>query len=203
MCLILERKGFSMKIETNLKEVASFSDALKKQIPFAMSKAINSTAEKIRDKTLFGAKDALTLRGTWWKPRTKFGFNVKPSTKRNLIAEIYTKADWLFQHEEGGIKTAKGMIAIPTVDVKRTKRDIISKGNRPRNIKGAFKVTTKNGNEFIAKRVKGKLVVLYWLEKQAKIKGVYKFHDIAYKTFNDSFKKEFDDAIDYALRTAK
>lgn len=192
-----------MNIETNSKDIQSYIDSAGKQLPFALSKAINSTADKIREATLKGASEVLTLRGTWWKPRTKFGFNVKPSTKRNLIAEIYTKADWLAQHEDGGIKTAKGMIAIPTIDVKRNKKDIITKSNRPRAVKGAFKVTSKNGNEFIAKRVRGKLVVLYWLEKQAKIEGVYKFHDIAKQTFSDNFVKDFSDAVDYALRTAK
>lgn len=192
-----------MNIETNTKDIQSYIDSAGKQLPFALSKAINSTADKIREATLKGASEVLTLRGTWWKPRTKFGFNVKPSTKRNLIAEIYTKADWLAQHEDGGIKTAKGMIAIPTIDVKRNKKDIITKGNRPRAVKGAFKVTSKNGNEFIAKRVRGKLVILYWLEKQAKIEGVYKFHDIAKQTFDANMSKDLEEGIEYAMRTAK
>jgi len=192
-----------MKVESNIKEILNYTDALKKQLPFALSKALNSTAERIREATLKGASDVLTLRGNWWKPRTKYGFNVKPSTKTRLVADIYTKADWMVMQEEGGIKTAKGMIAIPTVDVKRNKKDIITKGNRPRAIKGAFKVTSKNGNEFIAKRVRGKLVVLYWLEKKATIKGVYQFHDIAHKTFNEFMSKDLGDAIEYAMRTAK
>jgi len=192
-----------MKVESNIKEILNYTDALKKQLPFALSKALNSTAERIRESTLKGASDVLTLRGNWWKPRTKYGFNVKPSTKTRLVADIYTKADWMVMQEEGGIKSAKGMIAIPTVDVKRNKKDIITKGNRPRAVKGAFKVTSKNGNEFIAKRVRGKLVVLYWLEMKATIKGVYQFHDIAHKTFNEFMSKDLGDAIEYAMRTAK
>lgn len=196
-----------MNIETNAKDIQSYIDSAGKQLPFALSKAINSTADRIREATLKGANDVLTLRGTWWKPRSKYGFNVKPSTKRNLTAEIYTKADWMVQHEDGGIKAAKGLIAIPTIDVKRNKKDIITKGNRPRNIKNAFKVTAKNGNEFIAKmsgRGKNKkLVILYWLEKKATIKGVFKFHDIAKQTFDKHFESDFRDAVDYALRTAK
>ncbi len=192
-----------MNIETNAKDIQSYIDSAGKQLPFALSKAINSTADRIREATLKGANDVLTLRGTWWKPRSKYGFNVRPSTKRNLTAEIYTKADWMVQHEDGGIKTAKGLIAIPTIDVKRNKKDIITKGNRPRNIKNAFKVTTKQGNSFIAKRVRGKLVILYWLENKATIKGVFKFHDIAKQTFDKHFESDFRDAVDYALRTAK
>lgn len=192
-----------MKVETNAKDIQSYIDSAGKQLPFALSKAINSTAERIREATLKGATETLNIRGNWWKPRTKYGFNVKASTKSNQSAEIYTRADWMVMHEDGGIKTAKGLIAIPTIDVKRNKKDIITKGNRPRAVVGAFKGKTKEGQEFIAKRVRGKLVILYWLEKQAKIKGVYKFHDIAKETFDKHFDNDFRDAIDYALRTAK
>jgi hypothetical protein len=109
--------------------------------------------------------------------------------------------------EDGGVKTAKGLIAIPTIDVRRNKKDIITKGNRPRMVKGAFKITMKNGQQAIAKKVgRGKnkrLVILYWLEKQAKIKGVYKFHDIGMKTFEDNIEVDMKSAIDYALSTAR
>jgi hypothetical protein len=194
-------------IDSNTSEVLLKIQNIGKQLPFALSKAINSTAEKIRTNTLQGAKAVLNIRGSWSNPRTKFGFNVKPSTKANLTAEIYTKADWMVMQEDGGIKTAKGLIAVPTSEVRRSKKDIITKGNRPKMAKGAFKVTMKDGKQFIAKRAgKGKnkrLVVLYWLEKQANIKGVYKFHDIGMKTFKDNIEADMHSAIDYAMSTAR
>lgn len=194
-------------ITSNIETVKLQIKNIGKQIPFAVSKGINNTAEKMRQSTLQGAKDTLTLRGSWFNPRTKYGFNVKPSTKNNLQADIYTNADWMKIQEDGGIKTAKGLIAIPTTDVKRNKKDIITKGNRPRNAKGAFKITLKNGQQAIAKEVgKGKnkrLVILYWLEKQAKIKGVYKFHDIATNTFKANIENDMKEAVNYALSTAR
>jgi hypothetical protein len=194
-------------VSSNSDEVLITIQNIGKQLPFAISKALNSTAEKMRTDTLQGAKAVLNIRGSWSNPRTKFGFNVKPSTKDNLTAEIYTKADWMVMQEDGGVKTAKGMIAIPTAEVRRNKNDIITKGNRPKMAKGAFKVTMKDGKQFIAKRVgRGKnkrLVILYWLEKRANIKGVYKFHDIGMKTFKYNIESDMKSAIDYALATAK
>jgi hypothetical protein len=194
-------------ITSNASEVSLNIQNIGRQLPFAISKALNSTAEKIRTDTLQGAKAVLNIRGSWSNPRTKFGFNVKPSTKANLTAEIYTNADWMVMQEDGGIKTAKGLIAIPTAEVRRNKKDIITKGNRPKMAKGAFKVTMKDGKQFIAKRVgKGKnkrLVILYWLEKQANIKGVYKFHDIGMNTFKNNIEADMKSAIDYAMATAR
>jgi hypothetical protein len=113
----------------------------------------------------------------------------------------------MVMQEDGGVKTAKGMIAIPTAEVRRNKNDIITKGNRPKMAKGAFKVTMKDGKQFIAKKVgRGKnkrLVILYWLEKQANIKGVYKFHEIGENTFKNNIEADMKSAIDYALATAK
>ena len=196
-----------IKINSNSATVSVSIKDIGKQLPFALSKGINTTAEKARTATLEGAKSTLNLRGSWYNPRTKYGFNIKLATKTNLIADIYTKADWMVMQEDGGIKTAKGLIAIPTNDVRRNKKDIITKGNRPRMAKGAFKIKMKNGREAIAKEAgrgkKKRLVILYWLEKQATIKGVYKFHDIAIDTFNKNISSDMNDAIDYAIRTAK
>lgn len=194
-------------ITSNADEVVLKIKNIGKQLPFAVSKALNSTAEKIRQSTLQGAKDTLTLRGSWFNPRSKYGFNVKPSTKNNLQADIYTNADWMKMQEDGGIKTAKGLIAIPTKFVKRNKKDMLNKANRPKNIKGSVKVKFKNGKEAIVKPYfdghERRLVVLYWLEKRAKIKGVYKFHDIATNTFKANIENDMKEAVNYALSTAR
>lgn len=193
-------------INSNAASIASNVSNINKQLAFGISKGINKLAEHIRDSELQAAKNTFSLRGSWYQPRSKFGFNVKPSTKNNLTAEIYTKADWLERHAVGGIKTAKGMIAIPTQFVRRNKKDVINKANRPMGIKGAVKVTFKTGQQAIVKAYKAdgkKLVVLYWLEKQAKIKKVYDFNDIGRKVFDRNASKYVSDGIAEAIRTAR
>lgn len=192
-----------INIDANFKEINSFIGSIPKQINYGASVGLNNLATHMRDSELAGAKNALTLRGRWYEPRSRFGFNVQFAKKNDLNAAVYTRADWLILHTEGGIKTARGRIAIPTVEVKRSKRDMITRANRPRNVKGSFLIHTSKGDAIAIRKGKGKrsrLVILYWLEKQAKIKKVYDFYEIGKKVYDRNAQRYFSDGIDTALR---
>lgn len=182
------------------------------QLNYGISTGLNKTAEQMRESEISAAKSAFTLRGTWWQPKTKFGFNIKYAKKNDLTAEVYTRADWLDLHVTGGTKTPRGSnLALPSSDVKRNKKDIVTRANRPKNIKGAFKIniTTKTGKHMaaIAKKIgRGKnkrIVVMYWLERNAKIKKEYDFFEIGKKVFDRNIKKYIGAGIGQAFRTAK
>jgi hypothetical protein len=111
-------------------------------------------------------------------------------------------------HETGGQKIPRGRnLAIPSLYVKRTKRELISKANRPRNLKNAFVVRGRSGQETIFQRVgKGRnrtIRPMYFLEREAKIKPAFHFAQIAERVGLANWKKNFAKAIDFALRTAK
>lgn len=192
-----------IKMDANFKEINSFIGSIPKQINYGASVGLNNLATHMRDSELAGAKNALTLRGRWYEPRSRFGFNVQFAKKNDLNASVYTRADWLVLHAEGGTKTARGRIAIPTAEVKRSKRDIITRANRPRNVKGSFLIHTSKGDAIAVRKGKGKrsrLVILYWLEKQAKIKKVFDFYEIGKKVYDRNAHRYISDGIDIAFR---
>lgn len=192
-----------ISMSANFKEVNAFIGSLPKQLNYGASVGLNNLATHMRDSELAGAKNSLTLRGRWYEPRSRFGFNVKFAKKNDLNAAVYTRADWLVLHAEGGIKTGRGRIAIPTAEVKRSKRDMITRANRPRNVKGSFLIHTHKGDAIAVRKGRGKrsrLVILYWLEKQAKIKKVYDFYEIGQKVYDRNAQRYISDGVDTVLR---
>jgi hypothetical protein len=82
-----------------------------KQIPFALSKAINATLEAARTQFLSTLPSHMHLRGTTaggTKPGTALGFNIKFSNKSNLVGTLGSRAPWWPLQEEGGTKTVSG-----------------------------------------------------------------------------------------------
>lgn len=204
-----------INIDANFKEMNSFIGSLPKQLNYGSSVGLNNLATHMRDSELAGAKNALTLRGRWYEPRSRFGFNVQFAKKNDLNAAVFTKADWLVLHTIGGGKTPSGSnLAMPTQFLKRNNKSIITKANRPRSLEsiGAFKHTFSKtgkgkGRTAIVKRYndgsKNRIVVLYWLEQKAKIKKDYDFYEIGQKIYDRNALKYINDAIDMALRGMK
>lgn len=200
--------SFKMEV-TGVREATRFlSDLQKKQIPFATAKALTETAEQARDEIVKHLQDKFTLRTAWWKPRTRYGINVQPAKKTSLVSEVFTRAPWMALQESGGAKIPRGQnIAVPSSFVKRSKRDLITKANRPRNLKNSFITRSKSGQETIFQRIgrgRNKAIrPMYFLEKRAQIKPAFQFAKTAQRVANDRWRKNFAKAIDFALRTAK
>jgi len=124
------------------EELQSFDRVLKtltdipKQVAFATSRALNDTAREIQQFTvskLLPEKFILRSKGApWFRPGTKYGFNISFSTKTRLEARIGSQADWLRLQEEGGIKRVSGhRLAIPTEALK-PKSAIMRRAWKPR-----------------------------------------------------------------------
>lgn len=190
-------------VTVDTREVDRLLRGMEKQIPFTTSVAINKTAENIRDEIIKTLPNKFTLRTSWWKPRTRYGFNVKPSNKRYLTAEVYTRAPWMISHEYGEIRRPRGTaFAVPTENVKRTKKQLISKAQKPRALQYAFIVQSRKG-AVLAQRIRGALRVMYGLEKQAPIKATLGFAATANRVANKLLMRNIEDAVEYAMRTAK
>lgn len=149
---------------------------INKQITFGSALGLTNTAKEGQTAVQKSLGDTFTLRGNWFAQSSKFGIRVKPAKKDNLKAEVTTAADWLKIHETGGIKAGQGghRLAIPTDNVRRNKRLIIPRAQRPKALKDkrTFVLQTKNGAVLFQRKGKGKnskIVALYNLEPKARI----------------------------------
>lgn len=195
--------GAQVKTNFSEKEIVS-------QANFALAKSLTLTATQGKEKILKSLNETFTIRNKW-STNGPYAIKVKPATKSNLRAEVGTNADWLLKHEDGGDKTPKGNdLAIPTVNVRRTKRDLIQKAQRPGALRGkgdvviAFK--SGKGKGLFVRRGRGKnkqLVLLYVLEPKARIKKQSTVLEPAQKTYQRQFNVNFAHCFADALATAK
>jgi hypothetical protein len=179
---------------------------IEKQTTYGISIGLNKLAEHIRKSELESAKQEFTLRGKWYQPKNRYGFNIKYANKSYPVATVFTRADWLALHTEGGVKSSSGRLAIPTADVKRNKQDMVKRGSKPRAIKGSFLMHTQKGDAIAVRKGRGKskkLVIMYWLEDKARIKKRFDFNKIGEKVYERNAQRYLSEGIAHAWRTAK
>lgn len=188
---------------------------LDKQTTFALASALTATAKLGQAASLKAIQGAFTIR-TAWDVRGPFAVKVRPATKTNLSAWVGTAADWLekFVREPAGstvIKLPQGeFLAIPTGNVRRTKRDLIRATQRPRAIKGKrdFLVPLKNGRGFVLMQTQGrgqqkKAVALYVLVPRAKIREKDVLYGPTRQAFDKNFSRILGDQLERAFATAR
>lgn len=194
---------------SGVPELKRYFEALaKNQLPFATAKALTKTAQDVQAAVIAKLPGQFTLRTQWYKPNTPFGFKVDRATKQNPIARVYTRAPWMQLQETGGVKAVAGKrLAVPTTQVRRTKRDLIPKNQRPRAIAMAFPLQTKRGTTILAVRVgrgrKSILKLMYTLTPKANVPARLHFAETAGQVVDSKWRANFENAIDHALRTAR
>jgi hypothetical protein len=97
----------SLSLTTDLAKAEAWSAAMRKQLPFAISKALNDTAFDAR-KSLGGATRQYFDRPTTF---TQKGFQLDKSTKRNLeviVGAEAKRARYLRTQITGGARSQKG-----------------------------------------------------------------------------------------------
>lgn len=182
---------------------------MSKQLPFGIARGLTKTVKGAQSEILSTVPREFTVRGNWLKPSNKFGIKIKPATKRDLTAEVGTNADWLKLHESGGTKKPSGSnIAIPTVNVKRTKRDIIRRAQRPNALRGKRDVVlkTKKGAVLFQRKFKGKrskLVPLYNLESRARIRQNSTVKKPGLKFIRRHLVRNISESLNDAMKNAK
>lgn len=177
-----------------------------RQVPFILSKAINDTAKDVQTEVRKNIPGRFTLRRQWIVQ----GIRVKPSSKSNLEALVYSRDDFMNLQETGGDKTPRGRyVAIPTSLVRRTPKDVIRKGDRPKNLGDKAQIEEYNGNKFLAlkKARRGKngnqLRFLYLLIPRADIDQRLKLREDGARVSQAVFQRRLQEAIEFAMRTAR
>lgn len=211
----------SVTIRIDIKDVAKHLDALaQSQLPFATAKAITQTgldfqkAERARFKQIFTERRADFIE----KQGVKLIGGIATKAKPSITFGVDPKASFLDKFELGGPRpTRTGSIMIPE-DVKRNKRDIVSRGNRPRSLLdskkrsgagGVFLLTTQRGKlapglyQRTGRGGRGGVILLYALEKKAQIPASLEFEQTFQTIVKKNWQTNFQTALADAIRTAK
>lgn len=202
----LFRWSVSMEILTSGVEAALAKlEQIKKQTAYATAVALTRTAQDIQQDVLERTPNLFSIRGSWFKKGGRFGVRLDPARKDSLQARIYNEAPWMVGHETGEQRKPKGQHrAIPLDNVKRTKRDIIRAGQRPRALKNAFVQTLKSGTPLLFQHVGKKgLRAMYVLIKKAEIKPTWHFVDSGKAIFQSNFERRFDAEFARSMASAR
>jgi hypothetical protein len=197
-----------MKLSFTLQNPDIFRK-VEKNVIFGYARGLTQTAQKAQEDVTEGIRDKFTVRTRWIEKGNKYGIKMTPAKKDNLEAAVWTRADWLKVHEKGGTKepTRSKNLTVPTNNVKRNKRDLIRKNQRPRSIKRSFVIKTDGGQQLFMERFgKGKRSstrVMYILEPKARIKKQGTFLEAAQKSVTKNRDKITSRSIDQALRTMR
>jgi len=197
-----------------------------KQMPFALSLAIRSTAEDARKAEYTRMGRVFTVR----RPRWVFkSIKHKPQASKRQGADMHSKlaidppgglkrADILAKFERGGQKTARQapMLSVP-IEARRAKSGIITRANRPEALgfpKGRRSTRQKGRKRtYLVPRVgifqrvgKGKRArsrLLYHFERSVPIPKTLGFVATVKKTVAQRFGHNFRAAFRRAMGTAR
>lgn len=167
--------GAMIRIQVNADAVArGLDNAAKKQLPFAIAKALTLTAKAAQADVIAHLGDTLTIRNAWISK----GIRIKPATKRTLTAEIGSRDRFMALQAQGGERAGKGSgaVAVP-VAARRDKAAITRPGKWPGKIldNSGFKAKIGNGHLGVFKRIgKGKrarTVLFYVLAKRVAVRA--------------------------------
>lgn len=125
-----------------------------RQLPFALSVAINRVAVGARDEVREGLGEKFTLRNQW----TLRGIQVLAGSKANPVAFVRAPGYMAIQ-EAGGVRP--GAWAVPSPDLRG---GVIPKAERPKQqlASGAFELPLRKGGTGIFRRDGGRLRLMWW-----------------------------------------
>lgn len=183
-------------------------DKVLRNINFGLARGLTRTAKDGQSAVLRSLHGNFQIRNRW--PEVgPLAIQVKSATPRDLSAEIRTRADFLIPHEEGKAKTPQTgrHVVVPTDQVRRNKRLIIPRGQRPRGLGAkAFVLQTKNGPVLAQRISRGKrkgVIILYGMEPKVRIKKVSTFYGPIEKVVARRGGRHINDSIRDALRTMR
>lgn len=161
-----------------------------RQIPFAVAATLTTTAKMAQSHVRDHIRESFTIR------RKSGGFissiAIKPATKQNLSAEVYTMARFAALQQVGGLRKPQGSnLAIPSYQ----NLSEIKSRRSARQISEAFKITDKRGQVALARRTGKGLQFLYFLRKQADIPKRFRMIEIVTETAKKEFERNLMDKL--------
>lgn len=215
-----------ISVKADVKDLTRKLNRAKRQIPFAIKRGLDATAFDLQRNL----KDTLPKYVHNPVAYTKAGIQVEKAQKDNLTAKVgfasrsfgraigsITQAEYMKRLIEGGIRLPKNKV-IPVPYPKNQKPN--KAGNIPR---GRIEKMLGDKKKFFSGVPKGakhedkgagiwkrlgkdgrkqiKLMIAY--EEQTEYQKSYPFQSLALNFVRKHFRKNLDDAIDFALKTAR
>lgn len=196
-------------IQVDATKIIDSLRGMEGQMRFAMSKALNDTANDAQKAIQDGLGQRFTLRRPEFIKRTIKRERQDFATKEKLeaVVRIDPARDVLAKHEAGGTKTpTKGRaIALPTEHVRRTKAQIIGKAQRPKALLASGKAFTKAGQLMarVGRGAKALLRVAYVFKPSVQIKPSLGFIDTGNKAVDRHWAQRAQAAIDRVIATLR
>ncbi len=193
--------SFDIAVVNNIRYIERYMDQLeRKQLPFATSLALNKIALLSQEHICKSIPRIFNNSKKWWDKRQRTGIKVQFANKYLLSSAVYCKAHFASIQEEGGIKKPYlgSTIAVPTPNVIR--KDRSSKSLRKED---GNRTIFKLGKSIFQRLAGRRLLRLYSLTPQAKVKARFGFKTTAINVFNKQFDRVFTDSFNFALSTAK
>lgn len=196
-------------ISSNARQIARVHKKVRKQIPFALSKALNASALKAGADVRKGLSSRFTIRNKYVERGIRVG---KFATKRKLVAEVGSTDPFMVTHETGGARLKKPgntFYAIPTAAIRKGGKGRVTPSKFPARLlkrKGSFLTRAKSGAPMVAQR-KGKKrypISIWWIfVRKAHIRKRLGFEAQVDVSVQKNFDKSFAKAFEAALRTAR
>jgi hypothetical protein len=192
-----------------------------KQLPFAISLAVNKTAEALRvfevEKQI---PSKLTVRNKWPLARGEGnpGINKTFASKAKPESTVGSSAWWLEGVEKGKIKTPrrgknpqdKGkVILVPAQDIRQKEKRLVATNVMPWILMGqstaAFFLPSSSGPVMFTRIGPGKRDLRAWFfgKKQTTVKKMLDYEPAGEEYVLKIYPKMFGDALGQALATAK
>lgn len=197
-------------------EVSKALQEIGRQAPFAMSLALNNTANEAQRAIKDSLASRFTLRRKGFVENTIYrqkGVDFATKAKLQASIRVNPERNFLAQHEEGGSKGPMSgtNVAVPMPAVREAaKGEVIPKRLRPSGLRlngQVRKVVTPQGTFLVRNRPgsgSGRLVgwrteFLYKLKPSVPIRPRLQFRDTAVKTIDDSFVRHALLGVDQSI----
>lgn len=218
-----------LSVSVNVKEaLVGLSDVRTEQVPFALAQSLNATAKQFQRVQLAHMTQVFTLRRPDFAAQavkiTHFATKAEqwatigihpPGDQGDARADIFAK----FEDQTQKTPFTGHSVAVPTIFIKRNKRDVIPQnlfpsalklhadGNRVIGDQRTFLVRTKNGTHVILQRIgRGKRSItaaLWTFKPSVPITPDLEFEVNAAAVVESGWQINFEAAYEAALATAR
>lgn len=195
-----------LEIKINTAPAVDSLNALRnRQLPFAISLALNRIGAKAQAAETAGIFERFTVR----RPqRLRTAVRMKPSTKRKHQVVLTVRDAFLVQHEDGAVRRPGDVYSSIVQPVRaREKRVGVLRGrNRPSEVKGAFTARMRSGKVGIFVRRGPKRLpidLVFSLERQANLPRLLKFGATVEGVAVREWEAQFGESLREAMASAR